>query len=312
MFKRPGAMDHKNSNKKVPGLESPKPRVAIPRGTRVDVVLPVFNRPAMVARALRSVLNQSFQDYIVWAVDDGSTNGTLRTLKEQQSLFPAGQMRIISLPRNRGVSFARNMGIRAGQAPYLAFLDSDDEWTAEKLTRQVEWAKVQTERHFIHTEEVWIRRGVRVNPKKKHQKKGGRIFKESLPLCCISPSSVMVQREFLNRIGLFREDFPVCEDYELWLRVTAQTKVGFIEEPLTVKYGGHEDQLSKKHDIMDEWRVRALAGHLKSSFINEEERQSLKEVLQKKCQILLNGYQKHNNRTNEKEIQQIYQQSLQN
>ena len=271
----------------------------------VDIVIPVFNRESAVGRAIQSVFHQQFKQYTLWLVDDGSTDNTAQTLNEWQDRFPARQMEVITLPGNEGVSRARNQGIQAGKAPWIAFLDSDDEWKKEKLFQQIQWAEKHPEHPLIHTEEIWIRNGSRVNPKKKHQKKGGRVFIHNLELCRISPSSVMIQRSFLNKVGLFREDFPVCEDYELWLRVCSQTEVGFIKKPLIVKYGGHSDQLSRKYKAMDEWRVRALTNHLNNPLLNEEEKQEVVRVLTKKCQILLNGYKKHKNYKNQKEIEKI-------
>ena len=273
---------------------------------QVDIIIPTFNRSSILDRAIQSVLNQQFKQYILWVVDDGSTDDTPLILKKWQSLFPAQKMRIITLPDNKGVSSARNAGIQMGQAPWLAFLDSDDEWMKEKLSQQMKWAIEHPEHPLIHTEELWIRKGKRVNPKKKHQKKGGRVFINNLDMCRISPSSVMIKREYLNKVGLFREDFPVCEDYELWLRITSQTEVGFVTTPLIIKYGGHPDQLSQKYKVMDEWRVRALTSHLNSSFISKEEKQKLTYILNQKCRILLKGYQKYNNYKNEAEIRKIY------
>lgn len=272
----------------------------------IDIIIPTFNRSTTLDRAIQSVLHQEFKEYTLWVVDDGSTDDTPLLLKKWQSFFPTGQMKIISLPNNKGVSSARNLGIKAGQAPWVAFLDSDDEWKKEKLLQQVKWSKKHPQYPLIHTEEIWIRNGKRVNPKKKHKKRGGRIFTHSLPLCCISPSSVIVQRDFLHKVGWFREDFPVCEDYELWLRITSQTEVGFINTLLIIKYGGHSDQLSKKYKAMDEWRVRALREHLSNSSLTKEEKQQLTHVLIQKCEILLKGYEKHKNYKNQKEIEEIY------
>ncbi|MDE0119077.1 MAG: glycosyltransferase family 2 protein [Bdellovibrionales bacterium] len=319
------------------------------RKNLVDIIIPTFNRSSTLDRAIQSVFNQEFKEYILWVVDDGSTDNSLMVLKKWQPLFPAQKMQIIQLHKNKGVSIARNTGIRAGKAPWLAFLDSDDEWMEQKLQQQIKWTTEHPQYPLIHTEELWIRKttpnlyrnksfqnfsflykkkeptekpipyesgegaaGIkidlykRVNQKKKHQKKGGRVFIDNLDMCRISPSSVIVKRAFLNKIGLFREDFPVCEDYELWLRVSSQTEVGFIKKPLIIKYGGHSNQLSQKYKAMDEWRVRAMASHLDNPSISKEEKQKLIDILNKKCQILLNGYKKHNNYKNTEEIKQIY------
>ena len=274
--------------------------------TIVDIIIPVFNRASYLDRSIQSIFNQQFKKYTLWVVDDGSTDSTPKILKNWQKVFPINQMKVITLSKNYGVSTARNQGIQAGKAPWLAFLDSDDEWKKEKLFQQIEWINKHPQYPLIHTEEIWIRNGKRVNPKKKHQKRGGRIFIHNLELCRISPSSTMIQRSFLNQIGVFREDFPVCEDYELWLRACSQTEVGFINAPLIIKYGGHSDQLSKKYKAMDEWRVRALSSHLNNLLISKKEKKELVNILNKKCRILLNGYKKHNNYKNQKEIEKIY------
>ena len=276
----------------------------------IDIVIPTFNRSHTLNRALTSVKKQSFQDFQLWVVDDGSTDDTYTLLKKWQKHFHKGQMHILQNESNQGVSAARNRGIVAGKATWLAFLDSDDEWLPSKLQQQMEWIKHHPQHLLIHTEEIWIRNGGRVNQKKKHTKKGGRIFSHNLDMCRISPSSAIIQRAFLKSIGLFREDFPVCEDYELWLRLCAQTDTGFIETPLIIKYGGHEGQLSCKYKAMDEWRVRALSTHLNSPFVTQSEQEKLIEVLIHKCQILLKGYRKHGNFRNETEIKILYKKAL--
>ncbi len=277
----------------------------------VDIIIPVFNRANQVKRAIQSVQNQNFKDFKLWVVNDGSTDNTSIVLKKYISEFPKGQMSVLSVKKNKGVSTARNIGIRAGKANWIALLDSDDEWLPDKLKYQMEWVKQNDHHKLIHTNERWMREGLEVPQLKKHLKKGGRCFGDNLEICRISPSSALIERRFLNQIGYFREDFPVCEDYELWLRATCQTEVGFINKILVVKYGGHADQLSKKYKAMDEWRVRALSNHLKNpsinKFINRREKKELVRVLKNKCQILLKGYQKHKNFKNLDEIQIIYQ-----
>ena len=277
---------------------------------QVDIIIPTFNRAYTLDRALASVKKQNFQDFQLWIVDDASTDDTLSLLKKWQKHFSTGQMQILQNKNNKGVSATRNKGILAGKAPWLTFLDSDDEWLPNKLEQQIEWSKQHPEHLLIHTEEIWIRNGRRVNPKKKHIKKGGRIFSHNLDMCRISPSSAMIQRAFLESSGLFKESFPVCEDYELWLRLCSRTDTGFIETPLIIKYGGHEGQLSHKYKAMDEWRVRALSEHLNNPFITSSERQELIKTLINKCEILLKGYQKHGNFINEKEIKTLYQKAL--
>ncbi len=245
-----------------------------------SVIIPTYNRAATLPRAIESVLAQSFKDYELIVVDDGSSDETAKILER----YP---IRVIRQP-NRGVSAARNRGIKAAQGKIVAFLDSDDEWKKEKLQNQYDFFKANPEYKIHQTEEIWIKNGKFLNKKKKHQKKSGDIFYDSLHLCLISPSAVAIKKELFEEVGLFREDFEVCEDYELWLRITRKHKVGYSPEPLVVKYGGHADQLSHKFFGMDRWRIKAML-----PFINDPK---VLEVALKKCTILLKGARKHNNK----------------
>ena len=191
--------------------------------------------------------------------------------------------------------------MRQSQAPWLAFLDSDDEWKPDKLEKQ--WALTP---HFsiIHGEEIWIRHGLRLHPLKKHKKSGGDIFSQAVKLCCISPSTVLMKKTLFWQVGGFREDFPVCEDYDLWLKVTAHHRVGFVEDPLVIKYGGHRDQLSRAYVAMDYWRVLAL-DHIQSSSIAPEKARLAQVELLKKAWILLKGYEKHGHSKDSGEFHEI-------
>lgn len=266
-----------------------------------SIILPTFNRAHTLPRALQSVAQQTFKDFELWVIDDGSTDKTTELVQKFRTEFPKLNMHILHGP-NRGVSHARNLGIQNSSAPWLAFLDSDDEWLPEKLKLQAEFINKNPESLVVHGEEIWIRNEVRVNPMKKHKKSGGKIFIPSLELCLMSPSTIAIKRSVLNDIGGFREDFQVCEDYDLWLRITAQHSVDFIDKPLIKKYGGHEDQLSRKFKAMDYWRVRAMDSIFSSSHLDSEQRQAVAQTLLKKCEILIKGYQKHQNLTHLNEI----------
>ena len=216
------------------------------------------------------------------------------------------QIQILRWESNKGVSYARNQGLKQGQADWIAFLDSDDEWLPHKLEKQMEYAKKNPQCSFIHCNELWFKNGKAFNQKKKHKKQGGRIFIPSVRLCCVSPSAVLIKRNLFKKLGLFREDFPVCEDYELWLRITSRYNVGFLDESLLIKHGGHKDQLSKKYVAMDFWRVKALSPYLEDKNLSAEERREVKQTLTKKLKILLKGCPKHKNFKIQKEMEKIY------
>lgn len=270
----------------------------------ISVVIPTFNRSHTLKRALDSVLNQTLPAQEVIIIDDGSTDNTGALIQSyQDSLVPIRYFK----KDNAGVSSARNLGIEKAVSEWVSFLDSDDEWLPQKLEKQVEFIEQNPGYKAVHGEEVWIRNGVRVNPHKKHKKYGGRIFKNCLPLCAISPSTIMIHKSVLEKTGLFRTDYPACEDYDLWLKLTCQYEVGFIEIPIIKKYGGHADQLSHQFKAMDAWRVQSLHFILqeRSQFLNSEELALTQEVLLKKAEILIKGYEKHGHQDKAQEMRDL-------
>jgi glycosyltransferase involved in cell wall biosynthesis len=274
------------------------------RMSSISVVIPTYNRAHTLRRALDSVLAQTWPPSEILVVDDGSTDGTPDLLKS----YGDRGVRVIKT-RNQGVSHARNRGVEACTGDWIAFLDSDDEWLPQKLEKQLEVISATPQISLIHGEEIWIRRGVRVNPMNKHQKKGGDVFPDAVRLCCISPSTALIRKELFVEKGGFREDFPVCEDYDLWLKITAHHRVGFVKEPIIKKYGGHDDQLSRQFFAMDFWRVLSLWDVVQSN-ISSQKRQLALSELQKKCPILLHGYRKHSNLKDYDRIFSIFHDSL--
>lgn len=239
----------------------------------------------MVGEAVDSVLAQSHPDFELVIVDDGSTDGTPDRLAAY-----ASRLQVFSTAR-KGVSAARNTGVSQSLGRYVAFLDSDDLWRPDKLARQVAFMLEHPEVRICQTEEIWIRNGVRVNPKAVHKKPSGEIFERSLELCLVSPSAVMMARELFDRFGGFDETFPVCEDYDLWLRIAAEEPVPLIAEPLVVKRGGHGDQLSRSMWGMDRYRVLSLQKALRSGLEGWRRAAALR-VLRHKVGVLANGARK--------------------
>ena len=252
----------------------------------VSVVIPTQNRRGLISRAIDSVLRQSWAANEILVVDDGSTDDTAGFVAVA---YPDVQ---VLRQESRGVSAARNAGIRAAQGALIAFLDSDDEWLPRKLERQLQAMRESPGALLCHTDEIWIRNGRRVNPMKKHQKFGGRIFEKALPLCVISPSSVLVDRRLFDEVGLFDESLPACEDYDLWLRVCARFPVLFVDEPLMVKHGGHEDQLSRRHWGMDRFRIQALRKILAEPDLPDDYRRAAEAMLARKVEIFTRGARK--------------------
>jgi glycosyltransferase involved in cell wall biosynthesis len=254
----------------------------------VSVIIPTYNRHAMVQEAVDSVLAQTCSDFELIVVDDGSEDGTAESLARYGSA-----MRIYSQPRG-GVAAARNRGAAHAAGVYLAFLDSDDLWLPRKLEVQSAFMWERPWVQICQTEEIWIRRGARVNPKKKHRKPSGDIFRASLELCLVSPSAVMMKRELFDAVGGFDETLPACEDYDLWLRVACSHAVSLITEPLVIKRGGHPDQLSRSIWGLDRFRVAALQ-KLLGCDLGQERRDWVLEVLRRKATIVSAGARKRGN-----------------
>ena len=261
----------------------------------VSVVIPTFNREGFIEQCVVSALQQSKKPDEVIVVDDGSSDKTwdvLRTLGFSDSKEERNSLRYI-FQRNKGVSAARNLGIKAAKYRYIAFLDSDDLWLEKKLEKQISSLESQSIRYRLsHTNEIWVRNGVRVNAHLKHEKNGGDIFIQCLKLCCISPSSSLVDRSVFDDFGFFDENLPACEDYDFWLRFCAFEDVHFVNEHLLIKNGGHDQQLSKKHWGMDRFRVTALENLLKNESLSEFKRKETIKELIFKLQVLIDGGRK--------------------
>lgn len=253
----------------------------------VSVIIPTHDRLQFLDQALKSVLAQTWLPREIIVVDDGSSDETLSWL------VSLGEQRLQAIRQDRqGPAAARNRGLAEACGKYVAFLDSDDTWLPTKLEAQVGFMEANPGYKICQTEEIWIRDGRRVNPMKKHAKPSGWIFESCLKLCLISPSAVMMERKFLQGLGGFDPAFPVCEDYELWLRATLRTPVQTLSERLVVKQGGHADQLSRAHWGMDRFRVQALEKILATEVLSENQRHAATDELTQKLRILSQGFAK--------------------
>ena len=257
---------------------------------KISVVIPTLNRINTLQRALDSVINQTYKPAEIIVVDNGSSDGTLKFLREQ---YP----KITILTENKiGVSSARNKGIKNSINQWIALLDSDDAWHTRKLEIQTSMLdSALKEYNLIHTDEVWFRNNKHINQMKKHKKQGGYIFERCLSLCCISPSSVLFKKNILDKVGLFDESLPVCEDYDMWLKICSSEEVLFAQDKLTYKYGGHKDQLSKAYWGMDRFRIKSIENIIKNFDLTYKQKKQAKKELIKKLKIIINGAFKRNN-----------------
>jgi glycosyltransferase involved in cell wall biosynthesis len=248
----------------------------------ISAIVPTFDRAPRLARALDSILAQTRPADELIVVDDGSTDGTRELIAER---FPA--VRYLR-QENQGVSAARNLGIAAALGDWIALLDSDDEWRPEKLERQL-LALAGSGAKICHTDEIWIRGGRRVNPGRRYARRSGRIFRDCLPLCAISPSSVLIHRTVFAAAGTFDEQLPACEDYDLWLRICSCFPVLLVDEPLVIRHGGRADQLSRSVPGLDRYRIRALEKILLSGDLDAGDRHAALATLIDKTSIFAQG-----------------------
>lgn len=248
----------------------------------VSVIIPTYNRCWILKEAIDSVLSQKFSDFEIIVVNDGSTDDTHKLLTTY------GDQIITIYQNNKGVSAARNVGISVASGDYIAFLDSDDMWLTEKLSCQHDFYQSHPEALICQTGEIWIRNGVRVNPKNRHKKPSGMIFEPSLRLCLVSPSAVMIKKSLFDAVGLFNEAFPTCEDYDLWLRIGLNYPIYLIDRQLVVKRGGHDDQLSRTSGL-DRYRILSIVNILENHPLTTPSYQAAVDVLIEKCRIYADG-----------------------
>jgi glycosyltransferase involved in cell wall biosynthesis len=251
----------------------------------VSVIIPTYNRAALVREAVASVEAQTYRDFEIVVVDDASTDATF------QALAAFRNVRVLRQARRRGVAAARNLGAAAARGRWLAFLDSDDLWLPAKLARQMAYLADRPGFCLCQTDETWVRRGVKVNKPAAHRKVAGQIFAASLERCMISPSAVILPRRLFEAHGGFDETLPAAEDYDLWLRLSWRYEVGLVDEPLVIKRGGHPDQLSRQWGL-DRFRIRALIKLLGEPDLPAPYARAARRRLAAKCAIYAQGCEK--------------------
>jgi glycosyltransferase involved in cell wall biosynthesis len=249
----------------------------------ISVIIPAYNRRAMLFEAINSVLAQSFRAFELIVVDDGSTDGT------DEELTRLGAAIRLERIEHCGPAAARNRGVEMARAPMIAFLDSDDLWAPTKLERQLAFMRDHRECAISQTNEIWIRNGLRVNPGLRHRKRAGDIFVDSLRTCLISMSATMMRTEFFRSLGGFDESMDAAEDYDLWLRILIDHEAGLIDEPLVTRRGGHPDQTSATTPAIDRFRILALTKLLADERLSPPRRTAVVEVLAEKCHIYAGG-----------------------
>ncbi len=261
---------------------------------KISVVIPVFKRSNLLGRAVKSVFSQVKLPFELIVFNDGRNELTEKAVLQLFNMAPI-ETRYLYSKKVVGVSRARNEAVKIARGDWIAFLDSDDEWLAEKLAWQQE-IYLREGLNLVHGEEIWMRGTKKIRPKALHKKSGGELFLRSLDRCLVSPSAVLINKSTFMRLGGFREDFLVCEDYDLWLRYFAHERCSFVEKPVLIKYGGHLDQLSERYRGLDWYRIQSLEWIAKNLPLDSEKKEALEAVLKKKQFYLLAGKEKRADR----------------
>lgn len=257
------------------------------------MIIPTFNRSHLLERAVVSVLSQTVQCSELIIIDDGSTDDTLKLLNKL-SLSAKLSFRVYYQP-NKGPAAARNLGVLKATLPFIAFLDSDDHWHKQKIEIQYKNLISCSDFRISHTREKWLRRGRHLNQKKKHMPQHGNIFNHCLQLCGVGMSTVMMEKSLFDQVGLFDESLPCCEDYDLWLRISCRCPFLLVDNSLTVKEGGREDQVSFQYSLgMDRLRIYSLRKLLDSDMLDCQHHFMALRELKKKITIFGTGCLKHN------------------
>ncbi len=261
---------------------------------QISVIIPTFNRAKFLERTINSILKQTIKPNEIIIVDDGSTDDTKQICNNLNVKY--------IYQNNKGVSSARNRGIKEASNDWIAFCDSDDIWHNEKLEKQINFHKQNLDILISHTDEIW-KFNDKIIKKKRHQAKpSGYCFEDNLSSCKIGASTLLLHKIILDEVGLFDEDLIACEDYDLWLRILLNYELGFLDEELITKTAGHKGQLSFETPMMDIYRIEALQKHTNSKYKNEV----IKELL-KKLNILLKGASKHKNYGLEEKYTKLYE-----
>jgi len=201
---------------------------------KVSVIIPTYNRAHLVARAIQSVLNQTYQDFEIIVVDDASTDNTEEVVRS----FNCGKVRYIRHERNRGGAAARNTGIKAARCKYIAFQDSDDEWLPEKLEKQMNvFDKASSEVGVVYTG-FWRIEGNKKTyiPSPQIRQKEGNIYRSLLGGNFITTQAAVVKKECFERAGVFDECLHRLQEWDVWIRISRYYHFKYIDEPLLVAY----------------------------------------------------------------------------
>lgn len=224
----------------------------------MSVVVPAYNQEAYIAECLDSILGQTFRDFEVIVVDDGSTDRTPEILSRY------GETIRVIRQDNRGGAAALNAGIRSAAGEWIGWLSADDVWEPSKLERQVEAIRRASDVRLVYSDYIYI------------DAHGNYLSREHFPCpptrtkvmlklirrCFINGSSTLIHRDVFARVGVYDERDRLTPDWDLWLRVALAFRIAHVAEPL-VRYRLHGEQTSARHDAMEKSSKRVVSRNVR-------------------------------------------------
>ena len=209
----------------------------------VSVIIHTYNNEKFIGETIESVLNQTYKDYEIIVVDDGSVDGT------RDALLPYMHGIRYHYKENGGIASAKNAGISLSHAEFVAFLDHDDLWVPDKLMLQMECFIENPQAGLVYTKYTSFKNGkeLRTKPEKGYS---GWIFKELLSKSFIQTSTVVVKRECLDAVGPYDETFFLGDEYDMFLRIARKFQCGFVDKGLT-RYRVHDTNASNNDFLFD-------------------------------------------------------------
>jgi glycosyltransferase involved in cell wall biosynthesis len=244
----------------------------VKRFPKVSVIIPTFNRALLIMRAIKSVLDQTYQDFEVIVVDDGSSDETqkvLRSLKDER-------IRYFRHEKNLGASAARNTGIRAAKGSYIAFQDSDDIWLPEKLEAQMKvFEGAEPKLGLVYTG-TWLIYGDRKTyiPFSYGVQKEGNVHRELLKSNFVCNPSVVVRKECFEKVGMFDEALHRLQDWEFFIRLSRYYDFKYVNKPLVVAYNDTPGNISSNR-ARERVAIEHILMKLRGDF--EEDKKSMKD-----------------------------------
>jgi glycosyltransferase involved in cell wall biosynthesis len=247
----------------------------------VSVVIPTYQRPKLVERAVNSVLNQTYQNIEIIVVNDDPETD-LSHIKSMSD-----KVTLLNHEENKGACQARNTGIKQAEGDYIGLLDDDDEYLPEKIEKQIQqFEQLPKEYGMVYSGVEEVKNGETVNTKTRpgrkflSRKREGKVYQELLRGNMIPAPTVLVKKECFDKVGLFDPEFESSQDLDMWLRIAQKHKIGKLDEALAKYHLDGEDRISESLEKKIQGKSKILEKYLEDINKNPQARLAVKTELE--------------------------------